>query len=437
VINPDPDDALNRQLVALTDTLVSPVTAREVIERVQSGAPRVRRLSVVPGSLIVLVSCVLLVLALAGGLFVARENGVSRPTGGPKAAIDQLAVNFAAAAGDPKPRSVTWVATNRRAAEVALAGSLASFAKSQPQVPVYALQVKGNFDIGIGEPGTVLQLIATRSAFEVNYDVVQVSVRSMANLGATETDTLNGIRPESDAEFRARFHLRSSRLQEAIDQMAADEGTGGPAPTSVTWVATLQSAAEYVLTQTAGSGGTPVYALQIEGHFVLDVPHPEGSRLPSGRVRIDIFTQDGWSDVSEGVGGILESEQSLGTPETDPLLGIKPLTPAQFHAKFPKLPPPVTPAITSPSLTISPVKGGPGTLVHLRGSSCLRVPAARNQVSFFFRDSSANMQSVRAFSVTGGRVSASFRIGKLEPPGDGTFVLSCGSGQTFVNFRVT
>ena len=83
---------------------------------------------------------------------------------------------------------------------------------------------------------------------------------------------------------------------------------------------------------------SPVYLLVITGGTFTDksaIMAPGGT-VPSGPVQAAIVMPSNWSVSGFGVGGPGHPNlSSLGTPETDSLSGLRPMTQAQFQAKYP------------------------------------------------------------------------------------------------------
>ncbi len=81
---------------------------------------------------------------------------------------------------------------------------------------------------------------------------------------------------------------------------------------------------------------SPVYLLVITGGTFTDVgaKTAPGGTAPSGPVQTAIVTKSNWSVSGFGVGGRRPKLSSLGTPETDSLSGLKPMTQAQFQATY-------------------------------------------------------------------------------------------------------
>ena len=133
-------------------------------------------------------------------------------TGTTAAEIDQFAATLATKGEDSSPTAVTWVATNRGAANLVMMG--ADVGSAANDVPVYALQIFGSFTLkfastpfGVPPSGTVLQLVVSRSTFRVlDYGVLN-NAPSMVSLGTPETDSLADIVPSSLSAWRSKFHV--------------------------------------------------------------------------------------------------------------------------------------------------------------------------------------------------------------------------------------
>lgn len=137
-----------------------------------------------------------------------------------------------------------------------------------------------------------------------------------------------------------------SLTSQAIDQFSVDLAAAdkNPTPGSVTWVATNEQAAEAVIegipaSNSIPTGGPPVYVLAITGGNFTDVGahSAPGRTVPSGTVLLAIVEQSDWTVFGGGVdvsGSAAPNLWSLGTPETDPLAGVRPMTDSQFRAKY-------------------------------------------------------------------------------------------------------
>jgi hypothetical protein len=138
-------------------------------------------------------------------------------------------------------------------------------------------------------------------------------------------------------------NTKGSAVARAVDQAAVDLAShnGNSSPQSVTWIATTQDAAVTAFNNPPGGatpvqGGAAVYALVITGgEFTMY----SASRLnagppPTGSVFVAILSQTDFSSLGGGVGNVPQSLASLGSPETDSLVGIAPETFAKFHSQY-------------------------------------------------------------------------------------------------------
>ncbi len=138
-----------------------------------------------------------------------------------------------------------------------------------------------------------------------------------------------------------------SSLSQEIDQFAVDlaAADGNSHPRRVTWVTTTRDAAVSFFNggpPSGISGGPPVYALVISGggrFSAGNVPVRPGSNTPAGSLAMAIVEPSSWMASGSGVGDAVDGRarpdlSTLGTPETDLLLGLHPMTTAQFRAKF-------------------------------------------------------------------------------------------------------
>jgi hypothetical protein len=340
------DEFLGRQLLALTDEFGEPVTVAEVMKRVRAGDKVARRRRLAPAAppvhnpIILVVTCCALAVALAAGLLIVHENGSSRPVlplSSYQGAIQQLSVDYAAASGDSSPTSVSWVATTRGDADRMFGGGSARSA-----VPVFALQVSGSFkNPSPGEAGSDLWLVVTRSSWDVTSDVISPTAARMNGLGPSIVDSLAGVHPESSMAWGKQYHHPEPLLQQALDQWAVDGADffGDPRPTTVTWVAANAAAAEYLLPNTASAGGPAIYAIETEGDFKLTFRIKSGGRSSlAGHVLVAFPSRSKWGlAVGEPVQRFV-SLASLGVPETDSLLGLRPMSEAAFVAKYKHVP---------------------------------------------------------------------------------------------------
>ena len=143
-------------------------------------------------------------------------------------------------------------------------------------------------------------------------------------------------------------HGARSALSQEIDQFAVDlaAADGNSHPRRVIWVTTTRDAADNFFNggpPGGTSGGPPVYALVISGGGEIqtagNVPVRPGSGTPSGSLAMAIVEQSSWMASGQGVGDAVDGKADpdlsrLGTPETDLLSGLHPMTTAQFRGRF-------------------------------------------------------------------------------------------------------
>ena len=145
-----------------------------------------------------------------------------------------------------------------------------------------------------------------------------------------------------DSHHGARSSLSQEIDQFAVDLAAAD---GNSHPHRVIWVATTRDAADNFFNggpPGGTSGGPPVYALVISGGGEIRprVTSLSGQRVSLGSLAMAIVEQSSWMASGQGVGDAVDGKarpnlSRLGTPETDLLSGIHPMTTAQFRAEIP------------------------------------------------------------------------------------------------------
>lgn len=333
---------INPQLV-----LLEPASEHDEGRRAEGRSPSGRWLRVV----------IVCLLVAVGGAAIFEASSSHRdtevPTGSLAAEIDQLAVNTASGDNDSSPGTVTWVATTRDAANQLLWGVTMSESS-----PAYVLEITpggGTFELA-GACDTpelaaehkscairaVLDLVIDRQT-GLDWDVGSTATaKSLVSLGTPETDSLAGISP--DPAFRWKAPL--SALAREIDQFAVDQAAaaGNRHPQSVAWVATTDEAATAVFNggtpSAADDGGPPVYALVITGGGDFTDHGRGGSSdgtVPSGPTLVVIVDQSSWQMDGGGVnfaGAPPPELASLGTPETDSLVGITPMSFAEFSAKY-------------------------------------------------------------------------------------------------------
>jgi hypothetical protein len=122
----------------------------------------------------------------------------------------------------------------------------------------------------------------------------------------------------------------------AIDQFAFDAAAadGDPHVVSVTWVASNREAANIVISGSIGGSTLPVYAIQVPGHFTLNVSVPKGAREPSGRFLTLVVTRSTFLTTDFGVQNNPADLAKLGKPQTDSLVGFHTMTGVEWSAKF-------------------------------------------------------------------------------------------------------
>jgi hypothetical protein len=140
---------------------------------------------------------------------------------------------------------------------------------------------------------------------------------------------------------QASHHVDTrSAVTSQLDQDAVDLASyfGNPSPTSVTWVEAPANQATALLSHGGISATQNVYALQVSGGagFSKSVSVPSGMQPASagGPILIAFVDPTTWQLIgfgfSEGVGDV----SSLGTPETDSLVGITPVSRQDFVKRF-------------------------------------------------------------------------------------------------------
>jgi len=134
-----------------------------------------------------------------------------------------------------------------------------------------------------------------------------------------------------------------SAVARAVDQAAVDLAShnGNSSPQSVTWIATTQDAAVTAFNNPPGGGspvqgGAAVYALVITGgkFTMYSASRMNAGPPPAGSVFVAILSQTDFSWLGGGVGNVPQSLASLGSSETDSLVGIAPETFAKFHSQY-------------------------------------------------------------------------------------------------------
>ena len=150
-----------------------------------------------------LLAFLLLAGALTVVLVLTSSGQAPKAFGGQSALsseVDQFAVNASLRYGDTSPSSVSWVTTNRQAANSLLGAELPDTASG---VPVYLLEVKGQFtDFNAKVPrgakaptGTILTLVIRQSDGEVVDSGVQDQSNDLSTLGTAQTNSLAGLSP--------------------------------------------------------------------------------------------------------------------------------------------------------------------------------------------------------------------------------------------------
>jgi len=350
------DVAIAETLLGHPDTGVQLVLSEPTSDVDEHGRARGGRL---PARWLRLALVVLLVAAAGAAIFEVSKSSPRRdlPTGTLTAEIAQLAVNAASGDHDNSPGTVTWVATTRDAANQLL-WDVSMLGVSDP---VYLLEITpggGTFTPlrGCDSPAelakhkscairAVLDLVIDRqtgSALDVGFTR---TAKLLTSLGSPETDSLAGISPDPSFTWRPPM----SALAREIDQFAVDRAAaaGNPHPHSVTWVATTFGAASVVANggtvSSANATGSPAYVLVVTGggDFTFYGAHgPPGETAPTGPTLVIIVDQTSWQMDGGGVnfaGAPPLDLASLGTPETDSLAGITPMSFSQFSVKY-KLP---------------------------------------------------------------------------------------------------
>lgn len=156
-----------------------------------------------------------------------------------------------------------------------------------------------------------------------------------------------GTTSGSNASSASRSHLLASEIDQfAVDASAAHMNTS---PSSVTWVATTRAAAISVIEGhsgapqgVAGNSGPaanlPCYLLIVTGGTFFDpsASVPPGDQGPHGGT-LFLIVYTNWTMGGGGVGDPQPPLDiaTLGSPETDPLSAIAPMSYARFLAKYP------------------------------------------------------------------------------------------------------
>jgi hypothetical protein len=127
----------------------------------------------------------------------------------------------------------------------------------------------------------------------------------------------------------ARYHA-TSPIAAQIDQIAIDDaaGSGDPNVASVTWVpAPSRAEAGGALMDSPGlEGHDPVYALEMRGSFVNNalVPLTPSTLNESAPVLVMIIDAKNMLVTDWGLQAYWADLSSLGSPETDSLVGLTP-----------------------------------------------------------------------------------------------------------------
>jgi hypothetical protein len=129
-----------------------------------------------------------------------------------------------------------------------------------------------------------------------------------------------------------------ARMAGEVDQLAVGLATnaGDSSPSAVTWVATTRDQGNQVVSgdSTDGPNNPNVYVLEINGDFTLHVPVPPSAAEPSGTDLWVVVNATTMQTTDFGVNNSAAPLTSLGTPETDSLVGVTALTPSAFRAKY-------------------------------------------------------------------------------------------------------
>lgn len=133
----------------------------------------------------------------ASGAMASSSHGARTMTA---VAIDRLAVKIAAADGDLNPLSVTWVRSNREAANAEIG---AEVGPATVTVPVYVIQIHGVFRVnhsepppppgekpGPAKPTTYLWIVIDRKTGRTTDFGTSDRPANLGALGTTETDSL-------------------------------------------------------------------------------------------------------------------------------------------------------------------------------------------------------------------------------------------------------
>jgi hypothetical protein len=225
----DPDEDLKLQMRTLLDSAPG-VTVEDAIRSAgggRVGAHRARLAVVSVLSVLFVAGALLAVVVLRPSSPGSRSPRPTSSTIGatyhPRSALaeqlDQIAINAAAAAGDPGIQSVTWVATTRGRAN-ALMDDVTTGCSGQPpgcttdaDAHIYVLQIQGFFtpkNVSVPSTlapmdrhghtcivcGTADQFIVSAATLEQTGGAVDSQLVDLSLLGKPETDSLVGLKPD-------------------------------------------------------------------------------------------------------------------------------------------------------------------------------------------------------------------------------------------------
>ena len=149
-----------------------------------------------------LAAAVLVVIGVGAGVVGGLHPGLDD-------AIAQYAVDAAASNGNPDPATVSWVVTNRNAAN-----SLLLSATVGSTDPVYAMEITGGRRFVLSgpvqhgsrpRPAPVLVLVVQRSDFFATDLGVLPRLISLKPLGRVHTESLVGLTPMNFTAWQAIF----------------------------------------------------------------------------------------------------------------------------------------------------------------------------------------------------------------------------------------
>jgi hypothetical protein len=166
--------------------------------------------------------------------------------------------------------------------------------------------------------GTIMTLLLTPKGFVTSYSLSDQAL----NLG--KLGPVTRLLPDV-------YHATSS-VATQLDQLAIDTANwaGDPNVSSVTWVATTRGAA--LTAQGGGEVGDPsdpVYLLEIQGSFILNVSTPVAGEAPTCGAFVFMYFQNNFNNAGRDCLAVGQPEvdlSTLGTPETDNLVGLSPKT---------------------------------------------------------------------------------------------------------------